>query len=193
MMTIEGVAVDRIVKKYGTPVYVMVESKIRHNFRRFKRVFGEQIKLQYAVKCNSNLQILRIAREEGFELDCSSVGEIILGLLADFKPRQLSYTNLFKTEQDLHFAVKMGVQSITADSIEDLKHIAATAKKLRTQVRTVIRVNPMIEIRGYHERQQVRHPLKAGDAGGRHRGQKPFRRFPRLPLPWAAISTAPGR
>lgn len=149
MMTIEGVAVDRIVKKYGTPVYVMVESKIRKNFRRFKRVFGEQIKLQYAVKCNSNLQILRMAREEGFELDCSSVGEIILGLLADFKPRQLSYTNLFKTEQDLHFAVKMGVQSITADSIEDLQHIAETAKKLRTQVRTVIRVNPMIEIRGY--------------------------------------------
>lgn len=149
MMTIEGVPVDRIAQKYGTPVYVMVESKIRKNFRRFKKVFGGEIKLQYAVKCNSNLAILRMARDEGFELDCASVGEIILGLLADFKPRQLSYTNLFKTEQDLHFAVQMGVQSITADSIEDLRHIAATAKKLRTQVRTVIRVNPMIEIRNY--------------------------------------------
>lgn len=149
MMMIEGVPVDRIVQKYGTPVYVMVESEIRRRLQRFKKVFGNEIKLQYAVKCNSNLQILRIAHEEGFELDCASVGEIILGLLADFKPRQISYTNLYKTDQDLHFAVKMGVQSITADSIEDLAHIAATAKKLRTQVRTVIRVNPMIEIRNY--------------------------------------------
>ncbi|TSC99959.1 MAG: diaminopimelate decarboxylase [Candidatus Peregrinibacteria bacterium Greene1014_49] len=149
MMTIEGVPVDRIVAKYGTPVYVMVESKIRRNFQRFKKVFGEGIKLQYAVKCNSNLEILRMAREENFELDCASVGEIILGLLADFKPRQLSYTNLFKTDQDLHFAVKMGVQSITADSIEDMRNISDAAKKLRTQVRTVIRVNPMIEIRNY--------------------------------------------
>ncbi len=148
-MTIEGVPVDRIVKKFGTPVYVMVEKEIRRNFRRFKKVFGEKIKLQYAVKCNSNLEILRMAREEGFELDCASVGEIILGLLADFKPRQLSYTNLYKTDQDLYFATKVGVQSITADSVEDLRHIAATAKKLRTQVRTVIRVNPMIEIRNY--------------------------------------------
>jgi diaminopimelate decarboxylase len=148
-MTIEGVPVDRIVKKFGTPVYVMVESEIRRNFRRFKKVFGEEIKLQYAVKCNSNLEILRMAREEGFELDCASVGELILGLLADLKPRQLSYTNLYKTDQDLYFATKVGVQSITADSVEDLEHIAATAKKLRTQVRTVIRVNPMIDIRNY--------------------------------------------
>jgi diaminopimelate decarboxylase len=148
-MTIEGVAVDHIVKKFGTPVYAMVESEIRRRLRRFKKVFGEAIKLQYAVKCNSNLEILRIAREEGFELDCASVGELILGLLADFKPRQLSYTNLFKTDQDLHFAVKIGVQSITADSIEDLERIADAARKLRTQVRTVIRVNPMIEIRNY--------------------------------------------
>jgi diaminopimelate decarboxylase len=148
-MTIEGVAVDRIVKKFGTPVYIMVEKEIRRNFRRFKKVFGEKIKLQYAVKCNSNLEILRMAREEGFELDCASVGEIILGLLADFKPRQLSYTNLYKTDQDLYFATKVGVQSITADSVEDLEHIAATARKLRTQVRTVIRVNPMIDIRNY--------------------------------------------
>src|SRR3990167_8663729 len=99
MLMIEGVAVDRMVHKYGTPLYVYVESEIRERLRRFKAVFPPPIRLQYAVKCNSNLAILRIAREEGFELDCSSIGEVILGLLADFKPRQLSFTNLAKTER----------------------------------------------------------------------------------------------
>jgi len=149
MLMIEGVAVDRMVHKYGTPLYVYVESEIRERLRRFKAVFPPPIRLQYAVKCNSNLAILRIAREEGFELDCSSIGEIILGLLADFQPRQLVLTNLVKSEQDIHFAAKMGVQSITVDSMEDLELIARAARKLRTQVRTVIRVNPIMTVGGY--------------------------------------------
>lgn len=152
MLKIEGMPVDEIVKKYGTPLYVMVESEIRSRLRRFKKVFGPNIALQYAVKCNSNLEILRIVREEGFELDCSSVGELILGLLADFKPKQLTLTNLFKTEQDLHFAAKIGIQAITADSLEDIEHIAQTAKKLKKHIDTVIRVNPMMEVGNYSTR-----------------------------------------
>jgi diaminopimelate decarboxylase len=152
MLMIEGVPVDSIIAKYGTPIYVYVESEIRRRFQRFKKVFGDRIGLQYAVKCNSNLEILRMAREEGFELDCSSVGELILGLLADFKPKQLTFTNLFKNEQDLHFAAKIGVQSITADSIEEIEHIAKTAKKLKKHIDTVIRVNPMLTIGNYTTR-----------------------------------------
>lgn len=152
MLTIEGVPVDRIVAQFGTPLYVMVESEIRARMRGFKAVFGNRAALQYAVKCNSNLEILRMAREEGFELDCASVGELILGLLADCKPKQLSFTNLYKTPQDIHFAAKIGVQSITADSFEDIEQIARTAKKLRKHIDTAIRVNPMLTIGAYSTR-----------------------------------------
>lgn len=152
ILMIEGVPVDELARKFGTPLYVMVESEIRARLKRFKKVFGPNINLQYAVKCNSNLEILRIVREEGFELDCSSVGELILGLLADFKPKQLTFTNLFKTEQDIHFAAKIGVQSITVDSLEEIEHIAATAKKLKKHIDTVIRVNPMIQAGNFSTR-----------------------------------------
>jgi diaminopimelate decarboxylase len=149
MMTIQGVRVDKIVEKYGTPVYVMDESEIRSRMRRYKKAVGKSIELQYCAKTNSNLQILRIAREEGFGLDCSSVGEVILGLLADFKPKQLTLTNLNKSEQDIHFVAKMDIQSITADSFEDIENIANTAKKLKKHIDTVIRVNPMLEVGSY--------------------------------------------
>lgn len=152
MMTIEGVPVDKIVAKYGTPLYVMSESEIRLRMQRYKKTVGDSVELQYCVKTNSNLQILRIAREEGFGLDCSSVGEVILGLLADFKPKQLTLTNLYKSDQDIHFVAKVGIQSITADSFEDIDNIARTAKKLRMHVDTVIRVNPMITVGTYSTR-----------------------------------------
>lgn len=143
---------DTIVEKYGTPVYVMAESEIRDRMRRYKKTVGDSVELQYCVKTNSNLQILRIAREEGFGLDCSSVGEVILGLLADFKPKQLTLTNLYKSDQDIHFVAKIGIQSITADSLEDIENIARTAKKLRKHVDTVIRVNPMLTVGSYSTR-----------------------------------------
>jgi diaminopimelate decarboxylase len=149
MLLIEGKPVDEIAKKYGTPLYIMVESEIRRRCQRFKKVFGNNVPLQFAVKCNSNLEILKIVREEGFELDCSSIGEVILALLADFTPKQISFTNLYKSEQDIHFAAQLGIQSITTDSYEDIESIARTAKKLKRQIRTVIRVNPMFELGTY--------------------------------------------
>jgi len=152
MMTIEGTPVDAIINEYGTPLYVMVESEILRRLRRFKKVFGPQIGLQYAVKCNSNLEILRLARKEGFELDCSSVGELILGLLADFHPKQLTFTNLYKSQNDIHFAAKIGVQSITADSMEEIENIAITAKKLKKHIDVCIRINPMLDLGPYSTR-----------------------------------------
>ena len=99
-LMIEGLSVHDIVKKFGSPVYVMVERAIRERFRQFKKAFPyPKLRVQYATKCNSNLEIMRIANEEGIELDASSVGEIILGLLADFAPQEITFTNLYKTEQ----------------------------------------------------------------------------------------------
>lgn len=151
VMHVDGANIEKIAAKFGTPIYVMVESEIRRRLCRFKKVFPKEqnISLQYAVKCNSNLEILRIVRDEGFELDCSSPGEIILGLLADFKPNQLTFTNLYKTANDVHFAAKIGVQSITADSMEDIEQIADTAKKLKKHINIVLRVNPMLEFGSY--------------------------------------------
>lgn len=166
MMTIEGVPVDVIAAKYGTPLYIMSESEVRSRMRRWMKTVGSTVELQYCVKTNSNLQILRMAHEEGFGLDCSSVGELILGLLADFKPKQLTFTNLNKSQQDIYFAAKIGVQSITADSFEDLESIAETAKKLRMHIDTTIRVNPMVTVGAYSTKGNkygipIKHVLRA--------------------------------
>src|SRR3989338_8481264 len=87
---IDTISVNYLAKKYGTPLYILVEKEIRKRLRRFKKAFPyPKLRVQYACKCNSNLEILRIVREEGMELDASSVGEIILAMLADFKPKQI--------------------------------------------------------------------------------------------------------
>ncbi len=146
ILHIEGISVRQLQKKYGTPLYIFVEEEIRQRFRRFKQAFDYPKFLpQYPCKVNANLEVLKIAREEGFEFDASSIGEIILGLLADFEPEQITFTNLYKTEHDIVFAATVGVKAITIDSLEELERVATIAGKQRKEIPIMLRVNPMIQ------------------------------------------------
>ncbi len=155
ILHIEGVSVRDLQKKYGTPLYVFVEEEIRYRLRAFKEAFDyPKFKPQYACKCNSNLEVLRIVREEGWEFDASSVGEIILGLLADFEPDQITFTNLYKTEQDIFFAATVGVKAITVDSLEELQKVINVASHQRKEIPVMLRVNPMIQDRRFSTKTQ---------------------------------------
>ncbi|HRZ85705.1 MAG TPA: diaminopimelate decarboxylase [Candidatus Paceibacterota bacterium] len=155
VLCVEGIPIKRIVNKYNTPLYLMLDRKIRENFRKFSGAFPyHKLRVQYATKCNSNLEILNVIREEGGEIDASSVGEIILALLADFEPHQITFTNLYKSEQDIHFAAQVGVYAITADSLEELKRIETVGKKLNKKVDIFLRINPLITINNYTTKNQ---------------------------------------
>ena len=145
LLLIEGVSVNDLQKKYGTPLFILVEEEIRKKVRAFIESFDyAPFKMRYACKCNSNLELLRIVREEGAELDASSVGEIILGLLADFQPQEINFTNLYKTKQDIMFAASVGVHSITLDSLEELGKAIEVSEKIKKCIPILLRVNPMI-------------------------------------------------
>ncbi|MFH1631268.1 MAG: diaminopimelate decarboxylase [Candidatus Aenigmatarchaeota archaeon] len=150
IMHIGGASVKSIEKRYGTPVYVIVESELRDRLRRFKKAFPyPRLRPQYPGKSNTNLEILRIVREEGFDLDASSVGEIILGMLADFRPNEITFTNLYKTEQDIMFAARVGVMAITLDSFEEIKKVEKVGAILKKKIRVFIRFNPRIDVGNY--------------------------------------------
>ncbi|MFA6074111.1 MAG: hypothetical protein WC758_08390 [Candidatus Woesearchaeota archaeon] len=154
-MHIEGISVNTLVRKYGTPIYIFVEDEIRSKLRTFKNAFDyDKFSPQYACKCNSNLEVLNIVREEGFEFDASSVGEIILGLLADFEPEQITFTNLYKSEQDIYFASEIGVKAITVDSLEELDKVIRVANKGAKIIPIMLRVNPMIQDGKYTTKNQ---------------------------------------
>jgi diaminopimelate decarboxylase len=154
-LSVDGVSIDSMAQKYGTPFYVFVESEIRDRIRTFKNAFDyPNVRIQYACKCNSNLEIMRIANEEGIDIDASSVGEIMLALMADFQPTQVTFTNLYKTEQDMVFASKIGVQAITIDSIEELERADRAASQIGGKMRIFLRFNPLIDYQDYTTRNQ---------------------------------------
>jgi diaminopimelate decarboxylase len=145
ILHIEGKSVEEIAREHGTPFYLLVENEIRTRLRRFQDAFPyTPFQPQYAVKCNSNPAILKIVREEGFEADASSLGEIMLALKSGFKPEQIMLTNQYKSPEELCTAISLGIKALGIDSIEDLEDTIDIAERLNKEANIFLRINAKI-------------------------------------------------
>ncbi|MFV0414562.1 MAG: hypothetical protein ACK5L3_15100, partial [Oscillospiraceae bacterium] len=76
---------EKLLKEYGSPLYVYSEEILRRRCREMRGLLAlPQFKPNYSAKANTNIELLRIIREEGFSVDAMSPGEILLELQAGF-------------------------------------------------------------------------------------------------------------
>ncbi|AGK61738.1 diaminopimelate decarboxylase [Archaeoglobus sulfaticallidus PM70-1] len=140
MLTVDGVRIDEIVQKTGTPVYVTSYGKLMENLRAYKSAFPNQ-RLLYAVKANYNLAILKIIQKEGFGADVFSMGELYLALLAGFKPESILFNGNSKSDEEILAGIRAGVK-FSVDSLDELYTISDMAIKEGKEVEIAFRVNP---------------------------------------------------
>ncbi|MBD3254060.1 MAG: diaminopimelate decarboxylase [Candidatus Lokiarchaeota archaeon] len=145
VLFIDGVSTIELAEKYGTPIYVINEQKIRRQYNRLKKMLDkeyEKNKVHFAVKSNSNLSVLRILNTEGASFDCSSTGEIFTCFKAGVTPDKIIYTGNMFTDEDFEFAVKNDVL-VNLDSISQLKRLNKAYQKLNKEKGTIsMRINP---------------------------------------------------
>ena len=81
-------------EKYGSPLYVYDAEKIISQYNRIINAFSsvKSLKLNYAVKANSNVSILKLFKKLNSGIDTVSIQEVKLGLYAGFEPSQIIYT-----------------------------------------------------------------------------------------------------
>ena len=108
-----------IAKKYGTPLYVYDASVIEEQCAKLFRHFSG-ISFHYAMKANSNPEILKIIRKAGMGVEAVSLGELRLALQCGFKPAHISFTCSNQTEHELVEAAKSGVR-VHLDSLTQLE------------------------------------------------------------------------
>ena len=140
---------DSLARDYGTPLYVINESRMRDNVRRLRDEFSRhysKVRIHYSCKANSNLAVMAIARQEGCLLDAVSPGEVYLALKAGFRPEQILYTGNNVKNEELAFALKTRVR-MTIDSTSQLARLAKLAGPKHPEI--AIRVNPDVGA-GHH-------------------------------------------
>jgi diaminopimelate decarboxylase len=104
---------------YGTPVYAYEQSVIEDQCQKLRRYFPH-IAFHYAMKANSNPEILRIIRKQGIGVEAVSVGELTLAKAVGFKTKDTSFTCASLTEAELVAAAASGAR-VHLDSLAQLE------------------------------------------------------------------------
>jgi diaminopimelate decarboxylase len=141
-----------LCKEYGTPLYVYDAAIMERQYRRITNAFSyPKLRIHYAGKALTNLTVLRLFRKWGAGLDCVSIQEVQLGLLAGYQPDDILYTPNFAGIDEFEEAVRLGVK-INIDAIPMLENWGLHHK----DVPVCIRINPHL-MAGGHENISVGH------------------------------------
>jgi diaminopimelate decarboxylase len=138
---IGDIDVLELCNKYGTPLYVYDTARMEEQYKKLKSsVKYDDLKINFACKALTNLNILKFFKQLGAGLDTVSIQEVWLGLKAGFDPQDIIYTPNCVSMEEYHLAVKAGVR-INIDNIailEEFGHIYGGT------VPVCIRLNPHI-------------------------------------------------
>lgn len=143
---VDGISLEEISRKAGTPVYVYSAGAIRERFARYDRAFAETPhRIFYAVKANSNLGILRLLAAEGAGFDIVSGGELYRVLRAGGDPAKVVFSGVGKTAAEVEYALESGIHSFNCESEAELALIDSIAARLGKRARVAMRVNPHVD------------------------------------------------
>lgn len=132
---------ENLAKEFGTPLYVYDADIIKNQYNRLVKAFKsvKKVKLNYACKANTNLNILKFIKSIGSGLDTVSIQEVQLGLRAGFEPKEIIYTPNGVSFQEIKQAVQLGVR-INIDNLSILETFGHEIKNYPV----CIRINPHI-------------------------------------------------
>lgn len=138
---IGGADALELVERFGSPLYVYDAQTMRKKYKRMTDAFsGTRLKINYACKALSNINVLRLFHELGSGLDTVSIQEVWLGLKAGFNPADIIYTPNCVSMEEITMAVDAGVR-INIDNISILEQFG---HKYGSSVPVCIRINPHI-------------------------------------------------
>ena len=142
-LTIEKVRVQDIAKKFGTPTYCYSYKKLKENISNFKKNFNSFSPLIcFAIKSNTNVNLVREIRKLGLGADVVSMGELMLALKAGVEPKKIVFSGVGKTSVEINYAIEKNILLINAESKSEIIEIEKIAKYKKKIVSIGIRLNP---------------------------------------------------
>jgi diaminopimelate decarboxylase len=137
-----------VANDYGTPVYVYHAEKIAEQYNKLTNAFKDHpTKFFYACKALTNVNILKYIKSLGGLLDCVSINEVKLGLLAGFAPEEILFTPNCVDFAEIAAGVDLGVR-INIDSISILEQFG---NHYGNSYPVCIRINPHIVAGGNYK------------------------------------------
>lgn len=148
-MTFAGYDTVELAEKYGTPLYLMDENKIREHVRAYKTAMAKYFPAgsmpEFASKSFSCKQIYRIMAEEGIDIDVVSPGEIYTAAAAGFPMENSFFHGNNKTDADIRFAIENKVGCFVVDGEDELSALNRIAGEMGVKQNILLRITPGID------------------------------------------------
>jgi len=142
-LSIENIRVPSIAKKFGTPTYCYSYAKLKENINNFKKNFKSFSPIIcFAIKSNTNVNLIREIRKFGLGADVVSMGELMLALKAGINPKKIVFSGVGKTSNEISYAIDKEILLINAESRSEINVIEKIAKSKKKIVDIGIRLNP---------------------------------------------------
>lgn len=153
-LTIGGIACNEITDKFGTPVYVLDETKIRNQCNAYKESINKHFKkgiIAFASKSLSFKHIYRIMKDENLHIDLVSSGELHTALSVGFPVENSFFHGNNKTNYDIKLAVDAGVGYIVVDCSEEVEAVNKYCANAGKKQKVLLRVSPGVDAHIHHK------------------------------------------
>ena len=144
-MFCEGVAIETLAEKFGTPLYVYSQQTLTDHFQKLDAALAPLDQLVcFAMKANSNLSVMRTLANLGSGFDVVSAGELQRVIVAGGNPQKCVFAGVAKTTAEIEFALRQGIYSFNCESEPEIARINQVAARLKKTAPIAVRVNPNI-------------------------------------------------
>lgn len=139
----EDVPVELIAKEFGTPTYIYSKKFFTEKYKEFTEAFSEiNHRVFFASKSNFNLNVIKIFADLGAGIDVNSAGELYRAKKAGVAPKDMLFSGVGKTAEEIKEAIENGVLILKAESLGEAYLINKLAGELGKKAPIAFRVNP---------------------------------------------------
>ncbi|MBP7460129.1 MAG: diaminopimelate decarboxylase [Candidatus Delongbacteria bacterium] len=147
VLHLDGVSFLQIAREFGTPTYIYSQAMIQDKIKAAEKVLdGLDYHISFAMKANSNINILNFLRSRGLGADAVSLGEMKAAERAGYTPDKIILNGNGKTMEEFHYAISKSIFAINVDSYEEFQTLKLLAKQYKNhEITLFLRINPDID------------------------------------------------
>ena len=121
----EDVDLRAIAQEVGTPVYCYSRAGLEERYHSFTKVFASVPSLLcYAIKANSNQEVIATLARLGAGMDVVSEGELRRARAAGVSADKIVFSGIGKTESEMTFALNQDILCFNVESEPELEKLA---------------------------------------------------------------------
>ena len=158
----------QLAERYGTPLYLMDENRIRKMAGIYRdtlhECFGDKGHALFASKACAFKRMYAIMAEEGLSVDVVSGGEMTTAYKAGFPMERVYFHSNNKTDADIELALDLGVGTFVVDHPEELTAISEIATRRGVTQAVMLRITPGIDCHTYEQVNTGKADSKFGSA-----------------------------